>query len=76
MYGQKVILPSSDVFQADPKFKKLEAQGPKACSAMSSGLRCYLDNIHVELGSDHIHLNEDGTLTRFKNTSAKAELGE
>jgi hypothetical protein len=69
MYGQKVILPSSETetFRADPRFEKLAAEGPKACNAMSGDLRCYLDNIHLELKTDHVHRNSDGSLVSFRS---------
>jgi hypothetical protein len=47
------------------RFKKLE-EGSVACRAQSGDFRCCLDSIHQELGTSHVHRNDNGTLVVFR----------
>ncbi len=50
------------------RFKKY-GTNPAACGAQSGDLRCSLDAIHIELGSNHVHRAENGTLTSFRDAT-------
>ncbi len=49
------------------KFDTLRKEGPADCRARQGRLRCCLDSIHREMGTSHLHRDEDGTISYFRD---------